>query len=359
MSTLPDHNVQLQVDGVAYSGWTTIDIERGIDQMTGTFALRLAARERTGAEDWPIREGAECRVMLAGTPLITGYIDSLTRFLGPEERGIDVRGRDRTADLVDCSAINRPGSWRGRKLEQIAAELVQPFNITIEISGSTGAAFTRFALQQGETVFAAIERMCRYRGLVAWSAGDGILQIGNPDRGQSIGRIVEGDNVIYASRSSTVSDRFSDYIVKGQSAGSDERSGAAVAQVDGKAADPAITRYRPLLIIGEEQSDRASLKKRAEWEAAVRSGRSQPVQITVPGWLTAEGKPFAHGMRAECDVPSAGISGSLLIEHLRFSRDAEGGTVTTFDLVPPEAWTQLADPEPVERPRRRTERQTP
>ncbi|MFO6448904.1 phage baseplate assembly protein [Erythrobacter sp. NE805] len=346
MSTLPDHVVELQLGGIAYSGWTTVEIERGIDQMTGTFSLRLAAKERTGAEDWPIRQGAECRVVLASVPLITGYIDSLTRFVGPDERGIDVRGRDRTADLVDCSAIHKPGSWRNRKLEQIAAELVKPFGIPIEIAGETGAAFSKFALQQGETVFAAIERMCRYRGLVAWSAGDGVLRIGNPDSNASIGRLAEGDNVISANLTSTTSDRFSDYIVKGQAAGSDQRNGASVAQVKGEAKDAAVARYRPLLIIGEEQSDPASLKKRAQWEAAVRSGRSQQAQITVPGWLNAEGKPFAHGMRATCDVPSAGLSGSLLIERLRFSRDAEGGTVTTFELVPPEAWTQLAEPEP-------------
>lgn len=346
MSMLPDHVVELQVAGTAYSGWTSVEIERGIDQMTGTFSLRLAAKEKTGAEDWPIRQGAECRVMLAGVPLITGYIDSMTRFVAAEERGIDVRGRDRTADLVDCSAINRPGSWRGRRLEEIAAELVKPFGIPVEVVGTTGAPFTRFALQQGETVFAAIERMSRYRGLVAWSAGDGTLRIGNPDIGESIGRLAEGENVIAASLTTTTSERFSDYVVKGQATGSDERSGAAVAQVKGEAKDPAIARYRPLLIIGEEQSDQTALKKRAEWEAAVRSGRAQQAQITVPGWLTSEGKPFAHGMRADCDVPSAGISGSLLIERLTFSRDATGGTVTTFDLVPPEAWTQLAEPEP-------------
>lgn len=346
MTTLPDHMVQLQVGGVGYSGWTMVQIERGIDQMTGTFSLRLAAKERTGAEDWPISEGAECRVLLAGEPLITGYIDSFTPFVGPDERGIDVSGRDRTADLVDCSAIHTPGSWRGRKLELIAAELVKPFGIAIEIVGETGAPFTKFALQQGETVFAAIERMCRYRGLVAWSAGDGVLRIGNPDSGQSIGRLAEGENVIFGRRSHSVADRYSDYIVKGQAAGSDDRNGAAVAQVRGEARDPAITRYRPLLIIGEEQSDQAALKNRAEWEAAVRSGRSTSAQITVPGWLMANGKPFAHGMRADCDVPSARIAGSLLIERLSFSRDAEGGTVTTFYLVPPEAWTQLAEPEP-------------
>jgi prophage tail gpP-like protein len=346
MTTLPDHNVQLLVGGVAYSGWTSVEIERGIDQMAGTFSLRLAAKERTGAEDWPISEGAECRVVLAGEPLITGYIDSITSFLGPDERGVGVRGRDRTADLVDCAAIHSTGSWTGRKLEQIAAELIQPFGITLELAGDTGAPFRKFALQQGETVFAAIERMCRYRGLVAWSAGDGLLRIGNPDGGTSIGRLVEGENVIFANGTRDLSDRFSDYIVKGQASGSDERSGAAVAQVRGEASDPEITRYRPMLVIGEEQSDPASLAQRARWEAAVRSGRGRPAQITIPGWLTQGGKPFQHGMRADCDVPGARLAGQMLIERVRFTRDSDGGTVSTFDLVPPEAWTQLAEPEP-------------
>lgn len=345
MTTLPDHVVELHVDGVAYSGWTSVEIERGIDQMAGSFSLRLASRERTDVPDWQIRDGAECRVMLAGKPLITGYVDSFDRFLAPDDRGIEVRGRDRTADLVDCSAIHTPGSWAGRKLEQIAAELAGPFGITVE-AGDTGAPFRKFALQQGETVFAAIERMCRYRGLVAWSAGDGVLRIGNPDQGTSIGKLVEGENVIAATGTRDVSERYSDYIVKGQASGSDERSGAAVAQVRGDARDAAITRYRPMLIIGEEQADRASLQRRAAWEAAVRSGRGAPAQITIAGWLNAAGEPFQHGMRADCDVPSAGIKGQLLIERLRFSRDSDGGTTATFDLVPPEAWSQLAEPEP-------------
>ncbi|MEL7784053.1 phage baseplate assembly protein [Citromicrobium bathyomarinum] len=345
MTGFPEHDVTLQVAGMAYSGWTSLDILRSIDQMAGVFRLRLAAKERTGAEDWRLEEGAACRVMLAGEPLITGYIDSVTRFLTSEERGIDITGRDRTADLVDCSAIHRPGSWANRRLEQIAAELVAPFGIPIDIAGETGAPFKRFALQQGETVFAAIERMCRYRGLVAWSTGDGRLQIGNPDDGSVIATLTEGENVLGASASRDYSDRFSDYIVKGQASGDDSRSGAAVAQVQGEAGDPAVTRNRPLLLVGEEQSDRASLVKRARWEAAVRAGRSQPAEVTVPGWLDPDGRPYRPGARARCAIPSIALSGDLLIERVALLRDAESGTVTIFGLVPPEAWTQLAEAE--------------
>lgn len=346
MNQLVQHDVQLEVGGVSYSGWTSVAIERAIDQMAGSFSLRLATKERTGAVDWRIEDGAECVVTLAGEPLITGYVDSVTRFVSPDDRGIEIRGRDRTADLADCSAIHSPGSWTGRWLEAIAGELVAPFGIPIELAGDTGAPFTKFALQQGETVFAAIERMCRYRGLVAWSAGDGVLRIGGHDSGQSIGRLAEGRNVIDATGTRDVSERFSDYIVKGQASGSDLRSGAAVAQVKDKARDPDVSRYRPLLIIGEEQSDQASLARRAEWEAAVRFGRSQPARITVPGWFGANLQPYRHGWRASCDVPSADIKSELLIERVRFVRDAENGTVTQFDLVPPEAWSQLPEPEP-------------
>ena len=346
MTTLPGHEVALEVDGYLYSGWTSVDIDRSIAQMSGSFFLSLASKERTSADDWPILDGAACRVILNGVVIITGFIDAVSRYVSADDRGIDVRGRDLTADLVDCSAIHKTGSWKGRKLEAIAAEIVKPFGVPITLTSETGKAFKRFALQPGETVFSAIERMCRYRGLVPWSPGDGSLQIGSPDLGPVIGLLREGDNVLEASGSRDQSDRFSQYIVKGQSSGDDERNGATVAQVKGEAIDPGVARYRPLLLIGEEQSDQAALKKRAEWEAAVRSGRSQTARITVPGWLSRDGMPFMHGYRALCDVPSAGIVGELLIERLRFVRDAERGTFTVLDLVPPEAWTQLPEPEP-------------
>ena len=184
MSVLAPHEVALEIGGLGYTGWTEIVIERSIDAMVGGFDLTLSAKEKTGAEDWPIEDGAACRVLLGGEVLITGYVDVAARFIGPDNRGLQVRGRDKAADLVDCSAIHTPGSWSGQKLEAIARALAEPFGVPVEIVGDTGAAFGKFALQQGETVFSAIDRMARYRGLVAWSAGDGTLRVGNPDSGR-------------------------------------------------------------------------------------------------------------------------------------------------------------------------------
>ncbi|WP_067734498.1 phage baseplate assembly protein [Novosphingobium naphthalenivorans] len=345
MSVLPHHEVALEIGGLGYFGWTEITVERAIDAMVGSFDLSLSTKDRTGAEDWPIEDGATCRVLLGGEVLITGYIDAVTRFIDPERRGIRVRGRDKTMDLVDCSAINKPGSWTGQKLEAIAKALAAPFGVSIEVSGDTGAAFKKFALQQGESAFAAIERMARYRGLVAYSPGDGTVRIGSADTGVRTGRIEEGVNVKSAEATSDMSGRYSQYVVKGQASGDNSRHGKTVSQVKGEAADSEVTRYRPLLVIGEEQSDTASLVKRAKWEAAVRSGRGKPLSVTVPGWLTDEGKVWAPGARAACKIPSCKVDGDLLVESVRTTRNGREGSMTELRLVPPEAWTQLPEPE--------------
>lgn len=345
MSLLPPHEVALVIDGQGYLGWTSVSVERAIDAMVGSFDLTLASKEKTGAEDWPIADGAECTIMIGSEVLITGYVDAVVRRLDDQERGIQVRGRDKAADLVDCSAVHKPGSWAGQKLEAIARALAAPFGVSIDVTGDTGAPFKKFALQQGETVFAAIDRMARYRGLVAYSPGDGTVRIGSADTGKRTGRVVEGVNVKSAEGTRDVSDRFSEYLVKGQASGDDRRNGKAVAQVKGTATDASVKRYRPLLVIGEEQSDTASLVKRAKWEAAVRAGRGQPLSVTVPGWLTDEGKVWQPGARAAVDIPSCRVSGDLLVESVRTFRDGERGTVTDLGLVPPEAWTQLAEPE--------------
>lgn len=342
---LPPHEIALTIGGRAYLGWTEIEVDCGIDAMAGGFSLRLSAKERTAAEDWAIADGAACAITLGGEVLITGYIDEIARFIDAEERGIAIRGRDKTADLVDSSAVHKPGSWRGKDLAAIARELIEPFGIGLTIAGDTGAPFKRFALQQGETVFAACERMARYRGLVCWSSGDGNLTIGDPTAGGRTGRIEEGVNVKRAEARRDMTERFSEYLLKGQAAGDDERSGAAVAQVAATAIDAEVERYRPLLIVGEEQADRTSLQQRAEWEAKVRAGRGLPVTATLAGWFADDGKPFRAGRLSAVRIPSIGVEGDLLVERVRFLLSAEEGTTAYLDLVPAEAWSQIAEPE--------------
>lgn len=347
-STLPRHDVALVIGGKAYLGWTALSIERGLDSMVGSFSLELTAKEKTAAPDFPIAAGDACQIVLGGTALITGYVDRVHRRLDAGSLSISVSGRDKACDLVDCSALNQPGSWRNVKLDTIARELAAPFGVAIEVTGDVGQPLKKFALQQGETAWAAIERLARYRGLIAYSDGAGGVKLGNPDTGLRAGRIREGANLLLIDVGNDNSERFSRYVVKGQASGNDEHHGKAVAQIRGEATDAGVSRSRTLLLIGEEQSDAASLKLRAEWEAKVRAARAETITVELPGWFggdgSASGPVWQPGARAECHAPSVAVSGEKLIERVTFTRD-DSGTRSSLTLVPPEAWSQLAQAE--------------
>ncbi|MEZ5709732.1 MAG: contractile injection system protein, VgrG/Pvc8 family [Blastomonas sp.] len=336
--------VELRIDNDIYTGWTEVSIRRGLDSLFGEFDITLASRARTGDAPWPLRAGARCSLGIDGEILIEGHIDRLRGSVNAGERTVNVSGRDLTADLADCSAIHKPGSWRNVSLAKIISELVAPFGIIVSIEADTGPNIRKFALQQGESVWSAIERLLRFRALIGWTRGDGRLVITTPGKGAVVASLIEGANLLSVTGSHDVTERFATYLVKGQASGSDERNGAAVAQLSASASDPAIRRYRPLLVVAEEQADRASLQKRADWEANVRAARSQPAEAIVQGWRDPSGALWKADSRVKLIAPSAYIDSEMLVVGVTLERGFSG-TIAILQLERPEAWSQLPVPE--------------
>lgn len=340
---MPD--VVLTIDGRTHVGWTDVRITRSLDAMTGAFELGLSRRERTGDEPRTIDAGAPCALSVDGETLISGWIDRVAPAKGSEDFTVRVSGRDRAADLVDCSAIARPGSWRAATMQGIVQALVAPFGLAVHFTASTGAPIRRFSLQPGETVQAAIERLCRFRGLLCWSRADGSIEIGSPATGASVGMVKDGEAILSIEAEHDVSERYASYLVKGQSAGDEEANGRAVAQVKAGATDGAIARYRPLMIVAEEQADRAALEKRAKWEANVRAARGQKAEILVRGWADPSGAIWRPNSRVDVVAPDVSIETTMLIVGVELSRTNEDGTTARLSVQRPEAWQQLAEPE--------------
>ena len=335
--------VELAIGGRRYSVWTSVSVTRSLDTMAGSFDLSLAARERTADAELAISKGDKCRVLIAGEPVIDGFVDVVSLTIAGDDHTVTISGRDRTADLADCSAIHKPGSWKNVKLEAIASELAKPFGISVTARASTGKPIAKFALQQGETVQAAIERLCRFRGLLMVPTATGDLEIIKPDAGAPIATLEIGINILSATATHDASQQFSEYRIKGQAAGNDHKHGKTVAQISGSATDATVKRYRPLLIIAEEQGDGASLGERAASEAGVRRGKSLSVPITVLGWrVAAGGALWRPNVRARVKCPPVKVADQvMLVSAVRLTK-SDSGTIATLTCMPPEAWAQLA-----------------
>jgi prophage tail gpP-like protein len=341
--------IELRVSGQLHSGWTDANVEIGIDSIASGFDLTLTEkwpsnRERFALEQMSIEAGAAAQILIGGEGLINGYIDRVAPSLSGENHTIQIAGRSKAADLIDCSAIHTPGSWNGRRLEDIAADLIKPFGLSVSVQTPTGEAFKKFALQPGETVFAAIERMCKMRGLLTISGNDGNIIIMRPAISGAVVRLEQGRDFTDISAEHDVSQRFSDYILKGQSAGDDNHNGRAVSQVKGEAKDPAVKRNRPLLIVAEDQGGGASMAERSRWEAKVRAAQSQKCDITMPGFRDPSGNLWREGGSVDLYAPAAFITDKMIIARVNYQIGGSSSS-TTLSLAYPDAYAELPQAE--------------
>lgn len=336
---MPDGVVTLQVGGERYEGWTEISVRLSMETLAGDFQLTLTTLEAADAALVPVQPGEACTVAIDGEVVITGYVDDVSPSYDDREHSITVQGRDRAGDLVDCSVVDKPRTWSGVKLERIAQDIAKPFGITVRAATDTGAAFAAFSIQEGETGHEAIERACRMRGVLAVSDGQGGIDLVRTGTARVTESLVEGINILAAEAQHSMRDRHDRYLVKGQTQGTDDAYGEVAAQPTEAATDPGVTRYRPLLVVAEDQADIASCKQRALWEAAVRSGRAFRADIGYRGWRHADGL-WRPNRLVKLVSPSLGVATELVIAEVCFSLDDEGTksriTVTRPDAFRPE-----------------------
>ena len=340
--------VRLSIDSRRHEGWTSATVTRALETLAGTFRCTLS--ERSPGEDEPrdIRPGAACEVALDGERVIRGHIDSVRVSYDAENHALEVSGRDATGDLVDCSAATTPGEWHDAKLEEIAAVLVADFGVTVVAEVDTGEPFKRFRIEEGESVFEALDRACRFRAVLPLSDGAGGIVLGRPTRSRSETRLRRGDNILSASGDVSWLDRHSRYTLLGQQPGSDFITGADAAHVVASAADEGVTRHRPLTLVAEQALDTGEARERIEWEASVRAARSRRATLSVAGWREAPGGAlWTPGRLVRVTDDWLGLDRELLIAATRQSID-DGGTVTRMTLVPETAFSVRAEPEPEE-----------
>ncbi|MDO9631219.1 MAG: hypothetical protein Q7I92_04890, partial [Humidesulfovibrio sp.] len=237
---MPAYDVRLEIEGGLYGGWTSITIRRGLEQVAGSF--ELAVTERWPGQDIPrpIKPGAPCRVLVDGAPVVTGYVDDVQPDYSEKDHTLMVSGRDKTADLVDCSAPST--QFAGRTLPQLAATLCRPYGIKVVTECGCGGAFTLLKNHEGDSVYETLEAAAKCRAVLLVTDGQGQLVITRAGQGKRVATVLElGVNVLACKASFSLRDRFSAYTIKGQSVGLDGW-GAAAAHAKGQATDPRVPR---------------------------------------------------------------------------------------------------------------------
>lgn len=342
--TEAENHVTLWVDGRLHAGWTEVSINLNLDHLAGDFSLALTEDYLDGGllQSAPIAAGAACSLAIDGATVLTGWVDRHDVKYDAATHSVSIAGRDKTGDLVDCSAEVK--EYLDQKLEVIARDMCAPFGIGVTVSTHTGEAFKRVAVNTGDTVQSCIERMCRQRGVLAWSDGLGNLVIGRGVMGRPVAALERGLNVISASAADNVTGRFSEIVVRGTRETPGDPDSTSGSQEQGVATDKAVKRHRPKIMIPETQGGTMDLNERAAHEQRVAQGKSRVVSASVLGW-THGGGLWRPGQTVAFPDDWLGTGGDFLVGNVALSKNGDGGTLTTLTLYPPGAFDRLAETE--------------
>ena len=366
--------VRLLVNGSEYGGWKSVRISAGIERQARDFELEVTDRW-PGQSEIPrrIQPGDPCQVFIGDDLIMTGYVDATPIRYDGKSVSVGVKGRSKTADLVDCCPIEsgkstaassgggqwrdvigpdgkkpnvvKPAAtavnqWRHQKMEVIAAGLAAPYGVRVIAEIDTGKVIPDHQVQIGETVFESIDRMMRLRHVLSTDNEKGDLVFIDVGSAGMAGIALElGKNLLSGSTELDYKGVFSTYICKGQRSGNDEQYGADVAEEEGEAeetnsttvtgetataTDARAKRRRVLVIKQSGQADGGTCQDRADYERAHRAAKALQTNYTVAGWRQEDGRLWLPNMMVRVRDALIGFDTDMVIAEISWLLDSQG-----------------------------------
>ncbi|WP_424410372.1 phage baseplate assembly protein [Pasteurella sp. PK-2025] len=212
---MSESKIELYLNEHIFSGWTSLSVFRSLESMSGQFELGIAIRPEDDVSQ--IKPGSKIQLKMNGQTVITGHLDSLSQSISSESKDIRVSGRDKTADLVDCSVIHKSYHFKNQTLQQIAEVICQPFGIKVIWQATEPGANEKINVWQvepGETAFDTISKAARHKGVLVTSNVEGDLVFTDPSD-TVVGEFKLGENILELELNDDWTQRFSLYRVVG------------------------------------------------------------------------------------------------------------------------------------------------
>lgn len=336
----------LKVNDRVYDGWLNVRVSRSMQQVAGSFDLELSQRWQGNPAAVRLQAGMECQVVIDDQPIMTGYIDSALPSYDDSNHSLSVSGRDRTADLVDCSAP--PTQFRNMTFAELARQVCQPFGIEVVDLLKDASPFRKdYKSNDGDSAHELLEMAARARGGLLTTDGRGRLVITRAGQARAKDALVLGRNILSASGGQDLREVFSRYVLKSQHQASLFDDAERAAAVVGRATETLLKRYRPLTLIADQPLSPKECSTRVQWERDVRRARAQAITYRVRGWLQSDGTPWRPNLLVTVDDSYQGIKGDRLITDVNYGLD-DGGEVVELATMEPAAFALMRGPEPEE-----------
>jgi prophage tail gpP-like protein len=354
----------ITANGFAYRDcWEKINIRSSMENICqeinlstlNFFESELALFKASG--EWKLSKGSEYIAFIDKERISTGYIDEIRIDYDGNGSNIDFSMRDRTSDLVDCCYYNEDVSeLKYQTIANIIRTLVLPFKINSMIDPSVisllNTTLDNYTIDQGRSIAELIVEECVKLGVLVLTDSYGNLFLTQPNVTDISSDILTSSNIISASMSSSLKDRFSNYVTKAemppdklynvesvQEWVQKEKAGSYTNRK--KVEDRQLNnRYRPLILLSDTAQTIEDCVRRSLYEANIRMAKSLMISYTVEGWTEVNsGRVWRPNRLVKVSDKKLDVDELMLINAVELSFDPGSGFQTTLELVRKECYS--------------------
>jgi len=342
---------ELLIAGKSHGDWASYEIDS--DLLTPADAWQVTLGMSGGQIPPDVVAGAPVEVKVGGETVLTGRIDEVGHQVSKTSHTFSLSGRDKAADLVDCSAPVFVAKLVS--LKEIIAKIVSAFGISrYRIDADATRTREKINIEPGDSAWNALAHAAEANGLWPWFEPDGTLVIGGPDYSAPVAatlvlrRSGKGNNVISLARQHSMHGRYSEVTVLGQTHGTDTEPGKHALRADAK--DDGVSWHRPRVVVDHEADSYAVARDRARKLIADSRLNGLTLSAVVKGHrIVAPGQPsdgqlWKPMQRVRVISEPHDLDAIFFLMARKFTRNRNDGTRTALTLKEDGVWVLDAHP---------------
>ena len=330
--------ITLKSEGQSWEGVKSFKVEKSMDSVVHRFDINTTDRRGQGFENWNIEGGSEVDILLNDDAIFSGFAQKYTVSI-LDKKEITVSGFSKAIDIVECSHLGLY-FWKNIPAEDIISEVLKPFGLEAKISKPLLRIPNEgFKVSPSDSAFNIIRRIAERDGLLIFTNNEGLIVLsdGSDSEGRSL--LTTGDYT-GLTINHDISRAHSELIIKAQQTTYVKDFGKKQ-QIQKRAKNSAITRYRPLIIINNDEEDVQEVF--ANYANKRFAGDSVVGQITLKSPYDKEGKLWGINQSVWLRDEHVNVDQELLISKVVFAFTEDDGFTCTLDLRTPETYRLTFD----------------
>lgn len=333
----PDQIAVVTANGQKYDIWTEVECTRSAEDFIDHALLTVAEispRQRGAISSLKLQPGDQATVTLAGDQIINGMVYMRQAFLDANTHQVQI-GISSFAQSIMVSTVDaEPGQYTNQTLQQIGSAVFGKVGVKFTVLPVDGAdmPFEKVNEHYGESRFAFIERLCRFRNMHMIDDGTGgiVAFRGGADSGLVLR---EGQNILRGRIILKNNEHLDDVAFAGHDTNHDSadmnRGPRASVKID-----PPIGRSARML--AEERSNAAALQHRANHERDWIVFQAEDGEILTTGWLCPLGDLWWNHVTAKITLDAPSLlpqdQRKFAIKGVTHRQSNTEGTATTVQL---------------------------